>query len=151
MVIITVLEALAVSAMGATAIAKIQYRLEQRKVWQRNEQLLVHGLRLRGIDQPMAARFRLSERRIEMERLLGRLTESANFLATALASESNTVEVSTTARIDDWRTSRATVAAAQSAYNEAINNYQAFVQELPAPVRAKATEQAMMAMKAILA
>jgi hypothetical protein len=144
---LSVLVAACLAGMVAMLEAR-RRRQQQRKAWQRHEQLLIHGLRLRGMDRP-AAKQHLSERRAEMDRLLERLKKSADVLAEALATESHASQLSpdSAVPIDRWKEARARVAQAQEVHNRAVIEYREFVQELPVPLRAKAAEQGIVAMK----
>ena len=84
-----------------------------------------------------------------MDRLLERLTKSADTLAEALAAESDASQLSADSAvpIDRWKEARARVAQAQEVHNRAVIEYREFVQDLPVPLRAKAAERGIVAMK----
>jgi hypothetical protein len=87
-----------------------------------------------------------------MERLLQDLETSATQLATVLAAEAGSAwhpiagEAHESAACAQWRHARSTVVEAQRAYDDAVNAYEEFVQELALPLRAKAAERASAAM-----
>jgi hypothetical protein len=47
---------------------------------------------------------------------------------------------------EHWQIARRAIGQAQETYDQAVNEYREFVQGVPAPLRAKATEKGMVAM-----
>ena len=142
MPILTYAEILIAGLLGALATLEARRRYERCKSMRKHEQLLLQGLRLRGIDQPLSRKC-LSERRAEMEQLLAQLKTSADALAEALAVESGSIPgtAESIAAASEWKLARGAVTDAQEAYNRAARDYREFIEALPLPLRAKAVER----------
>ena len=134
----------ALAAVTAVWLGVHDYK--QRQLAKRRDRILVQGLQQVSTDW-MEYRSRLESTRImEMETYLLEVRSTGEYLSGALAAQSRWWQMRGTTKnqafiLKQWKASQSIAGQAQKAYDEAIEQYQEFVQSLPAALRSKAVER----------